>query len=494
MTDRGRPHPARAGGASPASPRGRGEIPPLPLGEGWGEGAYRNALAYLSEFVDLERGGMPAGPLNLDRTRQLLAALDNPQARYPSVLIAGTKGKGSTAAMVERALRAAGHHTGLYTQPHLHTIRERVRVDGELIDPEHFAVEMDAVRAAAERVCDAGAPTTAYEVMTALALDYFAQRAVDVAVVEVGLGGRLDATNVLDASVSAITSISLDHTQILGATVEAIAREKADIIKPGRPCVSAPQPASAMAVIRETAALRGAPLRVAGENGARWDGSDLLTARGRIAGVHPALRGAFQRTNAAVAASILDALDEHGFARTTLDDVRAGIEDVVWPGRFEVVPGTPPIVIDGAHNGESAHRLREALHDEYGHAGIVLVLGIPRDKDLHAIVEGLMPARVVVATRARHPRAMEPARIAEAAASAGAETFIEPSVAEALERARTAVREAEVIVVTGSLYVVAEAREALGLAAPTDEPAFNPWASSPLPLGEAGDAPQARDG
>jgi dihydrofolate synthase/folylpolyglutamate synthase len=488
VTPEASPHPPRAGGASPASPRGRGGT------------VYREALDYLAGFVDVERGGVPAGTINLDRIRQLLAALGEPQQQYPSVLIAGTKGKGSTAAMVERALRAAGRRTGLYTQPHLHTIRERVRIDGEPITPAGFAAEMAAVRAAVERVCDATAPTTAYEVMTALAFDHFARSHVDIAVVEVGLGGRLDATNVLDASVSAITSISLDHTQILGDTVEAIAREKADIIKPGRPCVSAPQPPSAMAVIRETATARGSPLLLAGENGARWDDSphelDLITARGRIPHLTPALHGGFQRINIAVAASILDALDETAIARTSLDDVRTGIEEVVWPGRFEIVEGAPPTVIDGAHNGESAQRLREALAAEYPSAGIVLVLGVARDKDLRAILDGLLPARLVVATRAQHPRAADPELIAAMAATAGAEALVETHVASALRRARGLARDGEIVVATGSLYVVAEAREALGLAPPGDEPAFDPWATpnSPLPLGEAGAAPKAPAG
>ena len=450
-----------------------------------GEGAFHQALHYLAGFVDLELGGAPSGTMTLDRIRELLAALGDPQKRYPSVLIAGTKGKGSTAAMVERALRAAGHRTGLYTQPHLHTIRERVRIAGETISPAEFGEEMESVREAVAAVCDASAPTTAYEMMTALAFDYFAERRVDIAVVEVGLGGRLDATNVIDASVSALTSISLDHTQILGDTVEAIAREKADIIKRGQPCVSAPQPAAAMAVIRETAAARGSPLLVASENGARWDDSphdaDLITARGRIAAMQPGLRGGFQRTNVAVAATILDALDQGGVVRTRLDDVRVGIEQVIWPGRFEVVPGTPITVLDGAHNGESAQRLHEALYEQYGNAEVVLVLGIARDKDLDAIVLGLMPARVVVATRAQHPRASDPAAIAGAAKRAGAETLTEPNVESALRRARGLARAGEVVVATGSLYVVAEAREALGLATASDEPAFDPWAA-PSPL------------
>jgi len=337
---------------------------------------------------------------------------------------------------------------------------------------------MENVGQALNRVCDAGAPTTAYEVMTVLAFDCFARRSVDIAVVEVGLGGRLDATNVLDADVAALTSISLDHTQVLGDTIEAIAREKADIIKPGKPVVSAPQPTAAMAVIRDMAATRKSELLVAGENGARWEGSELRTKRDRLTGLQPALRGGFQRINIAVAATILDVLAAGGVAPNSLDDVRAGIEQVEWPGRFEVVPGVPPAVIDGAHNGESAQRLREALRDELADPDVIVVLGVARDKDLRAVVSGLMPARLVIATTAGHPRAAAPNTLAELAAALGAEALIEPTVADALATARELARPEEVVVVTGSLYVVAEAREALGLAAPSREPAFNPWASA----------------
>lgn len=448
---------------------------------------YREALRSLAGFVDLERGGMAAGAMGLDRIRALLAALGDPQNRYPSVLVAGTKGKGSTAAMIERALRAAGYRTGLYTQPHLHTIRERVRIDGELIPLDAFVEALNRVLAALPLASAGGegarAPTTAYEVMTALAFDHFARRAADIAIVEVGLGGRLDATNVLDAGVSAITSISLDHTQVLGETLGAIAREKADIIKQSRPCVSAPQPPEAMAVIRAFAEARGSPLRTACQDGACWEqqahgAPDLLTARGRIRDVHLALRGGFQHTNSAVAATVLDALHESGVAPTGLEAVRAGVERVEWPGRFEVVEGhAPPVVLDGAHNVESAQALRQALYDEYGKRPVVLVLGIGADKDIPGIVRALLPVRHVFAVCARHPRAADPEVIAAAGRAAGAQTTNAANVAQALGAALECASRDDVVVATGSLYVVAEAREALGLAEAYDEPAFDPWAA-----------------
>ncbi len=447
---------------------------------------YAAALGYLAQFVDLERRGMGAAPLGLTRIRCLLARLDDPQRRYRSILIAGTKGKGSTAAMLERALRAAGYHTGLYTQPHLHTIRERVQIDGAPVSPADFAATLRAVRDAVE-ADRSRTSTTAYEVTTALALQQFTRAKVDVAVLEVGLGGRLDATNVVDADISVLTSISLDHVEILGPTVGAIAEEKADIIKVGRPSISAPQPAEAMAVIRRVAAERQSLLRVATEDAARWitcgDRPELHTARGLLADLRPALAGAHQRLNAAVAATALDALAEHGTLDVPLEAVREGIERVVWPGRFELLAGSPPIVLDGAHNVESAIRLREALGEELGARRRIFILGIAADKDVPGIVaelcagddRGLRPR--VIATRAGHPRAADPSQIAELAAAAGAATSTVSNVLEAIASARREAGVEDVIVVTGSLYTVAEAREVLGLAVHEAEPTFDPWAA-----------------
>ncbi|MBI2317809.1 MAG: bifunctional folylpolyglutamate synthase/dihydrofolate synthase, partial [Betaproteobacteria bacterium] len=263
---------------------------------------FAEAVRYLTMRPDLERG-VPGSTLSLEGIRIRLDAMDHPDDRYPSVLIAGSKGKGSTAAMIERGLRAAGYRTGLYTQPDLHTIRERVRIDGEPIDTYDFSDGIEVVRAAADRAGRSSAFTT-YELLTAMALERFATHHVDVAVLEVGLGGRLDATNVVAATISVLTSISLDHTRILGDTVAAIAREKADIIKVGRPVISAPQPPEAMAVIREKAAERSAPLVVAAGTGAHWQDFprecwNLLSEAGRLDGVRLSLRGGFQRINGA---------------------------------------------------------------------------------------------------------------------------------------------------------------------------------------------------
>jgi dihydrofolate synthase / folylpolyglutamate synthase len=457
--------------------------------------SYHKALAYLTGHPDMERGDRLPAELNLERTRALLERLGRPDRRYPSILIAGTKGKGSTAAMMERALRAAGYRTGLYTQPHLHTTRERIQLDGAPISEESFVDGVESVRHAAG-IEKSGNSTvgsfTAYELMTAMAFERFVAGSVDVAVVEVGLGGRLDATNVLEASISVLTSISLDHTQLLGSTLEAIAREKSDIIKVKRPCVSAPQPREALRVIEATARAREAPLLIAGGNGARWEandwgGQDLIVQGERLINLHPSLRGGFQRTNCAVAATALMALNGSSDLRTDAASLRVGIEAVSWPGRFEVVPGRIPVVLDGAHNVESATRLREAIREEYPRLTPIYVLGIASDKDLPGIMDALCgsttgeasapPPELVVVTAARHPRATDPARLLHLAEFTGRDSIAATGVEPAIETARAAAHQDNVLVVTGSLHVVAEARVALGLADPNDEDPFDPWAA-----------------
>jgi dihydrofolate synthase/folylpolyglutamate synthase len=308
----------------------------------------------------------------------------------------------------------------------------------------------------------------------------------------VGLGGRLDATNVVEADVSVIASISLDHTQILGDTLTAIAREKADIIKYGRPCVSAPQSAEALAVIWETAATRHAPLHIVDGSGAAWEHSpegrwDLLLDGERLDDLQLSLRGGFQRINAGLAATALAALSRTSppLSRPiTLEAIRSGLEAAEWPGRFEVGATSPLVLLDGAHNVESAIRLREALHEEYPGRRPIYVLGIARDKDVEGIVKALCgpagadlaPAPgLVVATASNNPRAADPDVIAELVEGLGVPPGTASTVATALVRAQAAAGVGDMVVATGSLHVVAEAREALGLAESSGEDAFNPW-------------------
>lgn len=433
--------------------------------------SYPQALAYLDSLIDYEKG-MPRtySPVsfNLARTAHLLAGLGQPQQRYPILLIAGTKGKGSTAAFLESILRAAGRRTGLYISPHLHTWRERVQVDRRLIAKTDVAAWIERLRPLAEalRGTEQGAPTY-YEVSTALALGYFAAQGIDVAVLEVGLGGRLDATNVVTPRVAVITTIGYDHMDILGHTLTAIAGEKAGIVKPAGWAVSAAQEPEALAAIEAACRERGARLWVAEEAGVR----PVLPAAGEPlpypvppAAENLALRGPFQEGNARVAQAVVLALRAQGW---DLPDaaIANGLRAVRWPGRLEVAGTNPWLVLDGAHNVDSARALRQALQADFTYDRLFLVAGFSQGHDAAAFFGEIGPAAAhVVITAARHPRSAGIAPIAEAARQV-VPAPVEPveGVAAALGRARALAGPADLVCVCGSLFVVAEAREALGL-------------------------------
>jgi dihydrofolate synthase/folylpolyglutamate synthase len=445
------------------------------------------AIAYLFSFINYEDpAARKRGPgFTLDGMRCLLDLLEHPERAYPSVVVAGSKGKGSTSAMLASILSAAGHRTGLYTQPHLHHWRERARVDGRPLPPEALAAAVERLRAVVpilpER-CPAIASPTYYELGTAVALLYFASLPVDVAVLEIGLGGRLDAVNTVTPLVSAITAISLEHTDVLGATIEAIAGEKAGIIKPGVPVVVAPQPAEAAAVFERVAAERGAPLiwaadRVAVEPAGDPSGPLALAGRQAVTvTLPPGLRaggesrrelelpllGAHQLANAATAVAVAEALAGAGLA-VGPEAVTAGLSGVAWPGRLEVLRRSPLLIADGAHNPESAGRLREALASHFPGRRMTLILGVLNDKDIPGIAAELVPAAArVLAVSADQARAAPVEEIVAAVAAAGGRAEIAPSVAVALDRAFTAAREQDMICVTGSLMTVAEARSWAG--------------------------------
>jgi dihydrofolate synthase/folylpolyglutamate synthase len=437
---------------------------------------YLEALRYLSERSGYDRGFV-ANPferegVGLERTAWLLRAVGSPERRYPSVHIAGTKGKGSTAACLASILDAAGYRVGLYTSPHLHTFRERIQIAGRPIDSDLFArlmAELAAANAALVAERPDWGEATAFELATALALLAFARAEVDVAVVEVGLGGRLDATNVLLPEVAAITSISYDHTQILGDTLAEIAREKAGIIKPGRPVVSAPQRPEAEAVIVRTAAERDAPLLLGGRDWAVKGTPARFSYRGpggELRDLRLVLRGAHQVENAGVALAVVQLLGARGLPIPE-PALRRGLAQVRWPGRLEVLRERPLVVVDGAHNVDSAERLAQAMREEFAWRRLVLILGIARDKDIPGIVRALAPlADEVVAVASHSPRAAAPERILAAVGEVapGVPARAAGSVAAALDAALGRAGPEDLILVTGSLYAVAEAREALGLA------------------------------
>ena len=401
--------------------------------------------------------------LGLDQIRGLLAALDHPDRTFRSLIIAGTNGKGSTAAMIERALRAAGYRTGRYTSPHLVDIEERFCLDGRPIPAATFDRSAARVRDAAAPLA---APPSFFEATTAVALDTFREAAVDVAVLEVGLGGRLDATNAVTPIAGAITSIDLDHQQYLGHTLAAIAAEKAGVIKPDMLVAVADNRAEVDRVIADAARVQHAELVRAADVlverptlGADGRMAATLTSTSRRhEDVTLALRGRHQLANATTAVALLDALDARGHLSVPAAAVRCGLEDAVWPARLELVEtGTGPILIDGAHNPAGAAALASYVHEVYGRK-LPFVMGVMRDKDIAGILTPIAAvASHVVFTSAASGRATTPEELVAIAAT------VAPALpAEAAATPDTAIVRARAfgspIVVAGSLYLAGEVR------------------------------------
>ncbi len=436
---------------------------------------YREALEYVWTLVNFETTPPGTrGEYTLERLRALMARLGNPQERLRAVHVAGTKGKGSTSAMMERVLRAAGHRTGFFSSPHLHDARERLRINGALISEEAFVALVARLRPDFE----AFEGTTTFEALTAMAFVWFVESGVEVAVFEVGLGGRLDATNLITPLVSVITPLGLEHTAVLGNTIEEIAAEKGGIIKRGVPAVTAGQPPAALGVLRQIAEERGAPLTVVSEawTGARTatslDGQDfdiVVAGSGEVvySGLRLSLLGAHQVANATVAVRALHALREQGVAWEE-GALREGLAEVEWPARVEVLQRRPLLVVDGAHTVESVAALVTALRESVpeGWARSTLVLGIMRDKDIGTLLPTFAPlADRLILTRASHTsRAAEPSELMGHPAVGAFEARVVPTVAEALRVALAEAGPEELVVVAGSLYVAAEAREAAGKA------------------------------
>jgi dihydrofolate synthase/folylpolyglutamate synthase len=437
--------------------------------------SYQQALDYLYSFIDYETMHQPrqAAHYDLRRMEELLGRLGNPHLKARTVHIAGTKGKGSTAAMIA-SLAAAGYTTGLYTSPHLTDIRERFRINGRLITRDELVDLVQKLKpevAVVNRRAAYGQLTT-FELLTALGFCHFAGKGADFQVVEAGLGGRLDATNVVSPEVAVITAISLDHTEVLGDSLAAVAAEKAGIIKPGVTVVSAPQPPAAARIIEETCLRQGAFLIQLGTEvnwrrlGLEEDGQ-LLEIKGRRNRYRLSLPllGGFQQVNAATAVATLEALAEKGFDISP-EAVTKGLSSVNWPGRFQIIRRRPAIVLDGAHNPAAAAGLVESLSDYLNRQSAgqaTLVFGTSVDKDLAGMAAALSPyfSRVIV-TRSQHPRAIAATPAEAEFGRYGLEVEAATGVAEALHRALAVAGEEDIICVTGSLFVVGEAIEALG--------------------------------
>ena len=406
---------------------------------------YSEALNYLNQFINYERTQpqrYAPETLNLNRVNHLLDRLGRPDRAYRAIHIAGTKGKGSTAAMIESCLRAAGYRTGFYTSPHLHAFRERMRINNEYVSREEFAQLVDEL----EPHLNAVEGITWFEIVTTLAFLFFARSQIDVAVLEVGLGGRFDATNVVTPIVSVITSLSMDHMNLLGNTIEQIAFEKAGIIKRHVPVVCAPQVPEALDVIRRVARMRGARLILPPPQPSPVSPGRVLS-----------LLGAHQVINASVARTALQVANENGLSVSD-EALRQGLETVKWPGRLEVLNRDPLVVVDGAHNGDSAQKLAAALHEVFHVDQWTLIIGISADKDIPAILDGLLPiAKRLIVTQASNSRAANVETIGAQVTDRGLAPTPTASVTEALE---IALNDRSPIIITGSLFTVADAREA----------------------------------
>ncbi|MBN1965002.1 MAG: bifunctional folylpolyglutamate synthase/dihydrofolate synthase, partial [Anaerolineae bacterium] len=407
---------------------------------------YEAAIDYLYSFIDYEvRREVRYAPdvMNLDRPLALLEGLGNPQQHYAVIHITGTKGKGSVGANCFAALKAAGLRAGLYSSPHLQDFRERFRAGDGYMSQEEFTELLAEIKP----VVDRSEGLTWFEITTALAFLYFARLGLDAVVTEVGLGGRLDATNVVSPAVSVITSLSYDHMHLLGNTLAEIAAEKAGIIKPGVPVVSAPQQPEAEAVLRRIAAERGAPLIIVGQDwqyefGATDRCGQAFKAAPTGAPLHDywtPLIGHHQVINGVVALAALDVVRQAGLPLPP-EVVAAGLRRVDWPGRFEIVSDDPWLVFDAAHNGASASCLRETLQAVFPDASRVVVLfGASADKDVHGMFTALLPAvDDLLLVQAVHPRALSPDELAAQVEAVGYTGNVEriPVISEALARAR----------------------------------------------------------
>jgi len=463
--------------------------------------SYETAVARIYTLGH-ELADAPARKFDLAHMRVLLSALQHPETRFPAVLIAGTNGKGSTAATLASILGASGLRVGLYTSPHLIRINERIRINGREIGDDDFALLHDLVERTAERLIEDGElpwHPSFFEMLTAIAFECFAQNKVDIAVLEVGMGGRLDATNVVEPRVSVITDISLDHQKFLGNTVSEIAHEKAGIIRRDGVVVTLPQQPQANDVIGNTVlelnarAVSAVPYvppvspgsdhysKLDPEKPATTEGAEYtekiragaisrypLEVMGRQILVETPLVGRHQLRNVALAIAAAEELSRQGFP-ITAETIERGIRETRWPGRFQVVAaqnGRPEYIFDVAHNPAGAWALRSTLSACYEDRPLTFVFGVMRDKAVGEMAEILFPlAERVIVTHADNPRSASQTEIRTAAVRTAADIEDAPDVASALDRAKMLAGPRGTVVVTGSIYIVGEAMNALGIRA-----------------------------
>ncbi|WP_073257198.1 bifunctional folylpolyglutamate synthase/dihydrofolate synthase [Caldanaerovirga acetigignens] len=430
--------------------------------------SYKEALEYIH---GLTKFGIRLG---LDRIKKLLEILGNPQEGIKILHVAGTNGKGSTCAMIDSILRAAGYRVGLYISPYLEVFNERIKVDGRNIPDDDIARLTEKVKNAVEEMEKKGwSVPTEFEVVTALGFLYFKEQKVDFLVLEVGMGGRFDATNVITPLVSVITPISYDHQQYLGSTLTEIAREKCGIIKPGRATVTAPQDEEAMKVIEETCSkLNSSLVKVEKEASYRlinWgvEGQtfDLKTSKHNYQQLKIRLLGDHQLDNAATAVVAVEALQRYGIDIPS-EAVRKGLEKARWPGRLEILKENPYVLIDGAHNIAGIRVLKEALLKYFPEKRIILVIGILSDKDYVDMLSEITPiADSIITTRPDSPRALSAAELAESIRKLTfgktPEVYESDDIEKAVKAALDMASSEDLVVFAGSLYLIGKVRSIL---------------------------------
>ncbi|HAD05740.1 MAG TPA: bifunctional folylpolyglutamate synthase/dihydrofolate synthase [Anaerolineaceae bacterium] len=433
---------------------------------------YQNTLDYLYSFVDysLTRNlQFSADKFDLSRMAALLNFLGNPHLQYPVIHVAGTKGKGSTAAMIASVLQAAGYKTGFYISPHLEDFCERIQINRQTIPPARLVEVVNRLKPAVNQI----ERLTTFELTTAAGFLYFAEEKVDVAVIEVGLGGRLDATNLVTPLVSVITSISLDHTKVLGDTLEKIATEKAGIIKPGKPVVTSPQKPEALKAIAKIATDRSSPLVISDqvyraevlERTLVYQRLSISPNKGPFQEsfeIQLPLLGDHQIENAITALCALDQVRNNGF-EIPLIAVQKGLSQVSWEGRFEVLNLHPPIVVDAAHNRYSALKLIQTVNQYFPNHRLILVFGASDDKDVTGMLAELLPrAEEVIFTQSIHPRSFHADQLVELAADYSLPKMVITPLEDAVEQAVNRINsEDTLLLVTGSIFVAAGARKFL---------------------------------
>jgi len=435
---------------------------------------YQQAIDYLfsrTDYEKQERLRYNVTTFNLDRMHKLLSLLGNPHKKIHTVHIGGTKGKGSTATMLAKMLEANHYNVGLYTSPHVVHLHERITVNSKMISDSEMCELLNRIYAPVEKMSKTDPPTF-FEIMTALAFMYFVDKAVDIAVIETGLGGRLDSTNVIKPEVVGITSLSIDHQQQLGNTIDSIAREKAGIFKPGVPAITVQQEPSAMRVLKSQAIAVKAPLSVTGSDDIdfshRFETSRehgphtricLTTPTSKFEHLRVPLHGKHQAINCGLALAMLDKLKSVGYK---IDNGKAaeGLHKVTLPGRMEMIWDDPRVMIDAAHNAASIQALIHAIGQNIPYDSMVVIFGCNSDKDVRGMLERLQyGADKVIFTRSNSPRAMPPEELAEMYTEiSGKMCQTAPTLIQALQLAKNAVSKEDLICITGSFYLIGQAK------------------------------------